>query len=125
MSIFLAVRNTFWLKLFLFFGSDPNQQDSDGNTPLHHCILNKRADSLELLLNNSADPRIRNLKGHTPLHLACEHGNLPATVILIERDKEIIFFKDNCNRLAGELSITDQVKSIFNQYRVEYNLNAV
>lgn len=52
-----------------------NQQDNDGNTPLHLACLSFSPVIIETLLNNGANAslNIQNKKKQTPLHLICCH----------------------------------------------------
>lgn len=49
-----------------------SQQNLDGNTPLHLCILNNKSEPLKLLLRSSANVNIVNNNDKTPLQLAKE-----------------------------------------------------
>ena len=49
-----------------------NQNDNQGNTPLHLCITSKSSRIALKLLQNGADPNIRDRKGNTPLQLAID-----------------------------------------------------
>ena len=57
--------------LLLKNGADLNQQDSDGNTPLHAFLLKSpiRKKYIASFLSYKADIHAVNLKGQTPLHL--------------------------------------------------------
>lgn len=70
MPMHLAINNVNMLKLLLDNGGKPNQSSSDGNTPLHYAVLERRRYVAELLLERGANPDIRNLDGDTPLTLA-------------------------------------------------------
>lgn len=53
-------------------GIDINQQESnlDGNTPLHHAVINNNQDIVELLLSKGADKFATNKHGEIPIELA-------------------------------------------------------
>lgn len=120
MSLVLAVNNMFWLRLMLLFRADPNYPDFHGNTPLHHAVLKNRIDSLRVLLSYGADPSLKNFMGQTALHLACEQNNIHACILLLDSQKDTVMQRDNLDRLPGELTKEDMVRSVFNQYRQEY-----
>lgn len=48
-------------------GDDINQQDADGNTPLHLATTFRKPESVRLLLDAGADPNIADTQGETPL----------------------------------------------------------
>ena len=50
-------------KVLIGNGAKVNVQDSQGNTPLYHAIMNKNGKMIVLLLDNGADMYIRNKKG--------------------------------------------------------------
>lgn len=49
-------------------------QDSDGDTPLHHTIINDNRTVLRILLENGANINIRNKRGQTPVEYALQYG---------------------------------------------------
>ena len=52
-------------------GANPNQQDVNGNTPLHIAVCSSKLDVVILLLKNGADPvKVSDRSGRTPLQLA-------------------------------------------------------
>jgi hypothetical protein len=57
-------------KILLENGANPNLQDTNGNTALHHAVFNSDTNSVAILLANKADPNIQNNQGYTPLDLA-------------------------------------------------------
>ena len=53
-----------------------NEQDKDGNTPLHIACYSSKMDIVTYLLEDmKCIPILRNSKGQTPLHCACISGN--------------------------------------------------
>ncbi|GAB2297540.1 ADP-ribosylation factor GTPase-activating protein agd3 [Dionaea muscipula] len=58
------------LELLLQYGADLNASDSRGQTPLHRCILRRKASSAKLLITRGAHLRAVNREGKTPLELA-------------------------------------------------------
>ena len=59
---------------FLAMGADPNIQAKDGNTALHHAVMEDRGDIVKTLLAMGADKTIRNKVGKDALDLARMRG---------------------------------------------------
>ena len=55
-------------------GSNPNQLDNDGNTPLHLACLYGRGETVETLLSFGADASLRNGKSQTATDIATVIG---------------------------------------------------
>ena len=56
--------------LLLLRGADPNRQDKDGNTALHHAALSGMTDAVPILIEHGASLAVKNRQGKTPLDLA-------------------------------------------------------
>jgi ankyrin repeat protein len=56
--------------LLLLRGADPNQQDKNGNTALHHAVETSMIDAIPILIEYGASLEIANNQGQTPLDLA-------------------------------------------------------
>lgn len=54
------------LKALVKAGADVNQQDKEGNTPLHYAVLNGESIAASVLLKAGANVHLTNLKGHKP-----------------------------------------------------------
>lgn len=70
------------VRLFLAAGANPNTQNDQGYTPLHHTT---RAEIVHCLLNGTppADPNLQNMSGDTPLHIAsCYEHTENASLLL-------------------------------------------
>ena len=72
-----TIENMTWL---LDKSADPNIQDENGWSPLHHAAYNSFLDVLEILLEKGADITKENSRGHTALYMAQE--------ISTEKDRE-------------------------------------
>ena len=63
-------------KFLLELGADPNVKDNDGNTPLHHLVMEKEVDHPEMyvriLVAAGADLNVKNNDGKRPRRLAIE-----------------------------------------------------
>ncbi len=60
-------------------------QDSIGNTPLHHAVLNKHLDIVKYLVKNGAALNVQDSIGNTPLHHAALKGHLNIVKYFIEK----------------------------------------
>ena len=57
-------------------GADPNERNSNGDTPLHHAAgLHRHPAAIVQLAAGGADPDAANAYGDAPLHLAADHAN--------------------------------------------------
>jgi ankyrin repeat protein len=54
----------------LIAGADPNRQDNNGNSALHHAALKDMVDNIPQLIKYGADVGLQNNDGQTPLDLA-------------------------------------------------------
>ena len=89
------------VKAYIENGADPNLQDSDGNTALHHIC---RSWALELSHVQEwltfADPKIKNNKGETCLYNLCfgnrGDGRVQAITLLVEKGLDL----ESRNRLG-------------------------
>lgn len=64
-------------------GLSMNQQDSNGQTPLHIAVISKSMAAMEKLVELKADATIRNNQIESPLHLAATGGNVAAADALL------------------------------------------
>lgn len=69
---------------FLYDGSNVNQRDRNGNTPLHEAAANGCLDNAELLIEFGADINARNHRDETPLDLALNNGRRNVVELLLE-----------------------------------------
>ncbi|GMJ05509.1 ASCULAR NETWORK DEFECTIVE 3, SCARFACE, FORKED 2, ARF-GAP DOMAIN3 [Hibiscus trionum] len=74
------------LELLLQYGANINATDSRGQTPLHRCILRRKAAFAKLLLTRGADPHALNKEGKPPLELAVESGFRDGEVLALLSD---------------------------------------
>lgn len=59
-------------------GAKINVQDSQGNTPLYHAVMNKNSKMIKLLLDNGADMYIQNKKGDSPARFILSKKSMPS-----------------------------------------------
>ena len=81
------------MRLLLDAGADPNVQNDDGQTLLHHMAEEGiteyvRYEDVEALLNAGADPNLIDEKGWTPAHYAGEKGDKDMFRLLLEHGAE-------------------------------------
>ncbi len=69
----------------IFWKTDINQLNIDGQTPLHESARAGRLIVAKLLLNNGADPNKLNLAGKTALFLALKSGRVQLAELLIDK----------------------------------------
>ncbi|MCE3046703.1 ankyrin repeat domain-containing protein [Helicobacter kayseriensis] len=65
-------------KILLGNGAKVNVQDSQGNTPLYHAIMNKNGKMIKLLLDNGADMYIKNKRGDSPARFILSKKSMPS-----------------------------------------------
>lgn len=70
----------------LAMGSNPNAQDKQGWSALHHCTYHGHAQSSKILLENGADPDLKNHAGGSSLYLAeaLQYPNFNEIIILMK-----------------------------------------
>jgi ankyrin repeat protein len=72
------------IKRHIFWGTDINQADPQGDKPLHAAARHGRVIIARELLKNSADPNATNRAGQTPLQVALTGGKTQLAGVLIE-----------------------------------------
>jgi len=65
-------------------GTDPDERDADGRTPLHYALERCHVEVAELLLKHGADPNIRDKDGHTPIYYAARNACLDGVLLLLK-----------------------------------------
>lgn len=71
---------TEWLRQ----GSDPNEIDAYGYTPLVNCSIRGCIKSAKILINNGADVNMKAIHGYCPLHAAAQNGYAELAELLID-----------------------------------------
>jgi len=72
------------IKRHLYWGTDINQADPQGEKPLHVAARRGRLVIARELLKNGADPNARNRAGETPLQVALIEGKTQLADVLFE-----------------------------------------
>ncbi len=67
--------NTSLIQMLLLHGMDPNVQDENGDTALHHATRGKHLEAIKILLQNRAFVNVRSQNRETSLILACDSNN--------------------------------------------------
>lgn len=70
------------------------EKDEQGNTALHIVSLKGDDELARLFIKYGANPGTKNKTGETPLMLAVQEGNVKASQVLIESDKELTKIQD-------------------------------
>jgi ankyrin repeat protein len=84
----VLLQSTDAIKILLELGAEPDLQDREGNSPLHHATL-LSTDLSNPILNGGANPNILNHLGETPLNLAIKHGLKSQIGLLIKKGGKI------------------------------------
>jgi len=73
------------IKRHLYWDTDVNRPDAEGDYPLHVAARRGRVVIAEMLLDQGADPNSRNLAGSTPLRTALEQGKTQVAQVLTRK----------------------------------------
>ncbi|MCQ2610452.1 MAG: ankyrin repeat domain-containing protein [Treponema sp.] len=76
-------------KSFFQAKSDINNQDEDGNTPLHIAAAINDSDMVAFLLIKGANPDLKNFTGKSALHIAVDNNSTDVIPVLIERGSSV------------------------------------
>jgi len=74
-------------ELLIKFGAHLNEEDEDGDTPLHWAVRQGSLDNARLLLNYGADLFWTNEDDETPLDLAVEINEQDLATFLFEKQQ--------------------------------------
>jgi len=72
------------IKRHIYWGTDINQSDPQGDKPLHVAVRRGRLIIARELLKNGADPNAENVGGETPLQVALAEGKTQLAGVLFE-----------------------------------------
>jgi ankyrin repeat protein len=90
----------------LKYGFEQTLHDSDGNTPLHHCVIKNATAALRKLITfPSVNLDLRNQNGFTPLHLASKTGSIDCLAILCENGASLNSRVENSEDVALTLAL--------------------
>lgn len=92
-------------------GSDPNELDAYGYTPLLNAAALGRLNAVEQLIKNKADVNRKGPFGFTPLHAAAQNGHRDVVKLLIENGADINSQNDD-NDTPLHLALTTREISI-------------
>ena len=101
-------------ELLLEYNADPNKQQNDGDTPLHHASFRGDTEMIEILLRHGADPNIPNtLFGRTPLHFACDCGYEEAVILMLQHkaDSQVTDTQGKTPFLLGNPQIQSAIEA--------------
>ena len=90
------------IDVLLDLEADINQQDSDGNTPLHYAINSSCTRTIRKLLIRGANKSIKRKDGMIPLNLAKEDNKLDLVEILMDKPWYSYY---SCNQSTFQESI--------------------
>ena len=89
-AIFSAVeRGPDVVRWCLSAGSEVDEPDNGGATPLFFAAQNGNAQVMRLLLDAGADPKRTTADGDTPLHAASKHEEVDAVFVLLEHGAQV------------------------------------
>lgn len=91
--------------------SSINQQNLEGETPLHIALKEYQEKHIHSLLENGAEVNIQNNSGDTPLHLAVRKGSYDISNLLIQR-KADINIENNLRDTPFHIAFHNKDKSI-------------
>ena len=106
--------------------ADINQQDRDGNTPLHLAAMNNSVLVVNTLLEMKCKPNESNVKGETPLSIALKMEFYDIVFLI----REITGIKTGDGTANNEVHVSTKVKTIWDAARygdldtLKQNLNA-
>lgn len=80
---------TMFLKLLKEEENFVNYQDTEGNTPLHHCAEHGQISLVQLLIEKKGNVNIKNKSLSTPLHIASVNGHQEVVSFLLKNNATI------------------------------------
>ncbi len=76
-------------------GVDPNEKNSDGNTPLLMAAMGGKTEIARLLIEKGADVDLTAIDGNTAIHSAAFMGHLRFVRLLVENDADLTVLNGN------------------------------
>jgi ankyrin repeat protein len=81
--------NIFVVRALLSIGSDIEERDRKGQTPLVHAVRREHETIVHLLLEKGANPEAQDAKGRTPLMLAVQRGHKAIVKFLLQKGVDL------------------------------------
>ncbi|XP_066276923.1 transient receptor potential cation channel subfamily V member 5-like isoform X2 [Branchiostoma lanceolatum] len=90
-------------------GANPNLADNNGNTVLHHMVIQDKPKMYNLALESGASPCIKNRQGLTPLTLASKLGRKKMFQHILETEREVYWTYGEVTCAAYNLTDLDTI----------------
>lgn len=88
----------------VWHGGDPNKQDLDGKSAVHHACNKGHIDAVRILVvDHQGDVSLQDNQGKTPLHYAAMQGHTRVCRLLIEQGA-LLYLLDNDGKTAVDLA---------------------
>ncbi|XP_019646231.1 PREDICTED: transient receptor potential cation channel subfamily V member 5-like [Branchiostoma belcheri] len=90
-------------------GANPNLADNNGNTVLHHMVIQNKPKMYNLALESGASPCVKNRQGLTPLTLASKLGRKKMFQHILETEREVYWTYGEVTCAAYNLTDLDTI----------------
>ncbi|XP_035674128.1 transient receptor potential cation channel subfamily V member 5-like [Branchiostoma floridae] len=90
-------------------GANPNLADNNGNTVLHHMVIQNKPKMYNLALQSGASPCLKNRQGLTPLTLASKLGREKMFQHILETEREVYWTYGEVTCAAYNLTDLDTI----------------
>ncbi|ANV98602.1 hypothetical protein BBW65_07245 [Helicobacter enhydrae] len=109
-------------KVLLGNGADVNAQDTQGNTPLYHAIMNRNKKMIQLLLDNGADMYIKNKRGDSAARYILSKKTMAGTSFS-NNDLNVTANSFSFGRASVSIGITNKSKQFMKVSQIAVYLN--